>query len=205
MPTTSEIKERYQLSGMKSRQVINFAIRRECPGGSLVLDAMTRLHEMQRGRPSPDSELQQLLDWLREASQEMVDWIKSDDEEGRPKTPGRSQVLRTMAQLKDMQRRRVRPDPVLADILDWLHEASDEMGVTDEPQQMTPDDLLDWRQQMAWTQRQAAEALGVALKSYQALERGKNWGTNTPVTIDRRTELACAALAAGITGYSSTH
>ena len=67
---------------------------------------------------------------------------------------------------------------------------------------MTPNDMSEWRSKMGWTQRQAAEALGIALNNYQALERGMSWRTNKPLAIDRRTELACAALAAGITGYN---
>ena len=66
---------------------------------------------------------------------------------------------------------------------------------------MTSDEIKQWRQQMGYTQRQAAEALGIALNNYQALERGMSWGKNTPLAIDRRTELACAALAAGITKW----
>ena len=67
---------------------------------------------------------------------------------------------------------------------------------------MTPADLKHWRTEtMRLTQSQAAEALGVRLNTYQSWERGQSWTTAKPVEIDRRTELACAALAAGITSY----
>lgn len=67
---------------------------------------------------------------------------------------------------------------------------------------MSPADLAAWRAHMAYSQRDAAAALGVVLRTYQVLERGAQFGTDKPVQIDRRTELACAALAAGITAWS---
>ena len=64
---------------------------------------------------------------------------------------------------------------------------------------MTHDQLKHWRvETMRLTQQQAADALGVRLNTYQALERGQSWTTGKPITIDQRTALACAALAAGI-------
>ena len=63
---------------------------------------------------------------------------------------------------------------------------------------MTPADLAAWRERMAFTQRQAAAALGITLPTYQRLERGAEWTDGTPVQIDRRTALACAAIAAGL-------
>ena len=67
---------------------------------------------------------------------------------------------------------------------------------------MTPSDLSAWRNRMGYSQRAAAAALGVQLPAYQEWERGARFRDGRPVVIDRRTELACAALAAGITGYS---
>ena len=67
---------------------------------------------------------------------------------------------------------------------------------------MTPADLAAWRARMALTQRQAAAALGVTLATYQRLERGAEWADGAPVTIDRRTALACAALAVGLDEWS---
>lgn len=63
---------------------------------------------------------------------------------------------------------------------------------------MTRDELAAWRASMTLTQRAAAEALGITLATYQRMERGREWGKPDPVTIDRRTALACAALRAGI-------
>lgn len=63
---------------------------------------------------------------------------------------------------------------------------------------MTHEELLQWRNQMGFTQRQAAEALGMTQPNYCDLEHGKNPRTGNARPINRRTELACAALAAGI-------
>ena len=67
---------------------------------------------------------------------------------------------------------------------------------------MTTADLAAWRQHMGYTQRAAAAALGVTLATYQRLERGAEWADGAAVTIDRRTSLACAALAAGLAEWS---
>ena len=67
---------------------------------------------------------------------------------------------------------------------------------------MTTADLAAWRQHMGYTQRAAAAALGVTLATYQRLERGAEWAGGAAVTIDRRTALACAALAAGLPEWS---
>ena len=67
---------------------------------------------------------------------------------------------------------------------------------------MTPADLAAWRSQMTYTQRQAAAALGITLATYQRLERGAEWTNGAPVAIDRRTALACAALAVGLDEWS---
>ena len=66
---------------------------------------------------------------------------------------------------------------------------------------MTSADLAAWRAQMTYTQRQAAAALGVTLATYQRLERGAEWADGAAVAIDRRTALACAAIAAGLTPW----
>lgn len=63
---------------------------------------------------------------------------------------------------------------------------------------MTSAQLAQWRAEMGLTQRAAAEALGVTLAAYQAMERGASWATGKPIKIDRRTALACAAIRAGI-------
>ena len=63
---------------------------------------------------------------------------------------------------------------------------------------MTPADLAAWRAHLGYSQRAAAAALGITLTTYQRLERGAEWTNGAAVTIDRRTALACAAIAAGI-------
>lgn len=63
---------------------------------------------------------------------------------------------------------------------------------------MTPDDLAAWRAHMSYSQRDAAAALGVTLATYQRLERGAGWADGKPIAIDRRTALACAAIASGL-------
>lgn len=55
-------------------------------------------------------------------------------------------------------------------------------------------DLQSWRECMGYTQRQAASALGMTLKAYGELERGKSYDTGKPMLPDKRTLLACAAL-----------
>jgi DNA-binding XRE family transcriptional regulator len=66
---------------------------------------------------------------------------------------------------------------------------------------MSPEDMQAWRQHMGYSQRAAADALGVSLPTLQAMERGSAFATGKPVMIDRRTALACAAIAAGISEY----
>lgn len=67
---------------------------------------------------------------------------------------------------------------------------------------MTPDQLKHWRTEtMRLTQAQAADVLGISVPTYQSWEKGANFATGKPIQIDRRTELACAALATGITSY----
>lgn len=66
---------------------------------------------------------------------------------------------------------------------------------------MTPADLAAWRAHMGYSQRAAARALGMSLPGYQRMERGADFATGKPVEIDRRTALACGAIAAGIGEY----
>jgi len=63
---------------------------------------------------------------------------------------------------------------------------------------MTPADLAAWQAQMGFSQREAAAALGVTLPTYQEWRRGTRFRDGAPIDIDRRTALACAALAAGL-------
>lgn len=67
---------------------------------------------------------------------------------------------------------------------------------------MTADQLKEWRQSLNLTQQAASEALGIRLSNYQILERGRKFGIDdAPRAIDRRTALACAAIAAGLKPY----
>ncbi len=56
---------------------------------------------------------------------------------------------------------------------------------------MTPADIRAWRAAMAYTQQQAAQALGVSLRTVKAWEAGF---AAPPAFL----ALACAALAAGL-------
>ncbi|AUT47028.1 DNA-binding transcriptional regulator [Achromobacter sp. AONIH1] len=66
---------------------------------------------------------------------------------------------------------------------------------------MSPTDMQAWRQHMGYSQRAAADALGVSLPTLQAMERGSAFATGRPVAIDRRTALACAAIAAKLSEW----
>lgn len=64
---------------------------------------------------------------------------------------------------------------------------------------MTPADLRAWQAVMGYTQDRAAEALGMSVSGYKDLVLGVRRASGKPVDrIDRRTALACAALAAGL-------
>jgi len=56
---------------------------------------------------------------------------------------------------------------------------------------MTPADLRAWQAHMGYTYETAAEALGMSRSGFAKLLAGNH-------AIDRRTALACAALAAGL-------
>lgn len=62
---------------------------------------------------------------------------------------------------------------------------------------MTTEDLRAWQQAMGYTYEAAAEALGISRSGFQKLLSGAN-------PIDKRTALACAAIAAGIDPYKKT-
>ena len=63
---------------------------------------------------------------------------------------------------------------------------------------MTPADLRAWQQAMGYTYDTGAAALGVNRSTYANLMAGIRRDSGTPVVYDRRTALACAALAAGL-------
>mgnify|MGYP000986801740 CR=1 FL=1 len=56
---------------------------------------------------------------------------------------------------------------------------------------MTPEELRAWQAHMGYTYETAAEALGMSRSGFAKLLAGNH-------AIDRRTALACAALAAGL-------
>lgn len=59
-------------------------------------------------------------------------------------------------------------------------------------------EIARWRERMGLSQRAAAEALGLALTSYQDQERGTNRRTGLPIRTPRSLLLACAAIEAGL-------
>ncbi len=63
---------------------------------------------------------------------------------------------------------------------------------------MTPADLRAWQAAMGYTYDSAAEALGINRSTYADLISGVSRTTGKPKEIDRRTALACAAIAAGL-------
>lgn len=68
--------------------------------------------------------------------------------------------------------------------------------------QMTPRDVKRWQKELGFkTQAEAADALGISLSAYKDLLSGTSRTTGKPVDIDKRTALACAALAHGLEPY----
>jgi transcriptional regulator with XRE-family HTH domain len=63
---------------------------------------------------------------------------------------------------------------------------------------MTPSDLRAWQTQLGYTYDTASAALGVSRSAYADWLAGTSRTTHKPITIDRRTALACAALALGV-------
>jgi transcriptional regulator with XRE-family HTH domain len=61
---------------------------------------------------------------------------------------------------------------------------------------MTPADLRAWQTAMGYTYETAAEALGMSRSGYAKLVGGA-------AKIDKRTALACAAIAAGVREWSA--
>lgn len=58
--------------------------------------------------------------------------------------------------------------------------------------------VVAWRARMGWSQRQAAEAIGLPLNGYQEIERGRAFATGKPRGVRRPILLACAALEHGL-------
>lgn len=63
---------------------------------------------------------------------------------------------------------------------------------------MTPADLRAWQAHMGYTYDTAAQALGISRSAWADLLAGVTRATGKPRKVDRRTALACAALAAGL-------
>lgn len=63
---------------------------------------------------------------------------------------------------------------------------------------MTPDDFKAWMASQNLAKPGAARALGVSEATVADWMRGTSRTTGKPVAPDRRTALACAALAAGL-------
>ena len=58
--------------------------------------------------------------------------------------------------------------------------------------------LSRWRSRLGYTQQQAADAMGVERRTYQALEHESERNTGAPLAPSKRTRLAAAAIEAGI-------
>lgn len=70
---------------------------------------------------------------------------------------------------------------------------------------MTPTDLRAWQTQMGYTYDTAAAALGVSRATYAGWLSGVSRTTGAATEIDRRTALACAALAAELGPWVVAH
>ena len=81
MPSISQLRSQLALPpSTKGTAVVNHAIRRFAPGGSEVLDTLTRLHEMQHGRHDrPDPAIQEMLDDLQTARDKMAEWVLGEN------------------------------------------------------------------------------------------------------------------------------
>ncbi|WP_425456750.1 helix-turn-helix domain-containing protein [Denitrobaculum tricleocarpae] len=66
---------------------------------------------------------------------------------------------------------------------------------------MTPDQFKRWRKHQSFTQKQAAEALGISFASVRLYEAGERPDSPKPVEVPKHIELACAAVALGISSY----
>jgi transcriptional regulator with XRE-family HTH domain len=65
-------------------------------------------------------------------------------------------------------------------------------------------DFKAWRKTMGYTQKQAAEALGLGTSTIEQYDRGVRKDDGTTVTIPLTVALACAALAAGLRPWQAT-
>lgn len=63
---------------------------------------------------------------------------------------------------------------------------------------MTATDLRAWQARMGYTYDTASAALGMSRAAYAVMLTGISRKTSKPMPIDRRTELACITLEAGL-------
>jgi len=63
---------------------------------------------------------------------------------------------------------------------------------------MTPEDFKAWRNGLGYSQKEAAEALGVSYGTVFNYETGKRREDGQPVEIPRTVALACSALFHGL-------
>lgn len=68
---------------------------------------------------------------------------------------------------------------------------------------MTPAAFRRWRKALGWTQKVAAERLGLKKRIIQYYERGDRNGKTVP--IPKAVRLACYALARGIEDFDGHH
>ncbi|MEM6649422.1 MAG: helix-turn-helix transcriptional regulator [Pseudomonadota bacterium] len=67
------------------------------------------------------------------------------------------------------------------------------------PKRMEPHDFKKWRKLLGYSQREAADALGLKRRMIQYYEKGERDGE--PVDIPLSVALACYALSEGVTNY----
>ena len=70
---------------------------------------------------------------------------------------------------------------------------------------MTPADLKTWQLSMGYTQKQASDALGVALATYCDMRRGIYRNSKKPAVISKSIALACTALNFERLSYAATY
>lgn len=82
-------------------------------------------------------------------------------------------------------------------VLDRVRQPDDNHDAPRTRTLMTPDDLRAWQAQMGYTYNSAAQALGMSRSGYAKMLAGHT-------QIERRTALACAAIAQGVKPWPCT-
>lgn len=62
---------------------------------------------------------------------------------------------------------------------------------------MTAQEFKLWRDRLGWTQRRAADALGLSLSTVKNYELGRRRGEEEPSAVPRVVELACRFIELG--------